>query len=198
MTSGNNKNNINRFNQMAHSYDCTVGLVTLNFHQVVLDLVAAQCGEAGPQSILDVGCGTGKLLAKAAACWPKAHITGVDPAPAMVDVARQRLPAATFYVGSAEALPLPDSAVDVVLSTISYHHWADQAAGIRDVGRVLKPGGRFFLADMVMPYPLSLVFRHFRLNDPQALPAYFNAAGLKIDLQCRSMLNILLVTVGLK
>ena len=183
---------------MARSYDRSVGLVTLNFHQLVLDLVAGQCGEDDPQSILDVGCGTGKLLSKAAARWPAAQLIGVDPAQGMVDVACQRLPGATFYVGSAESLPLPDSSVDVALSTISYHHWAGQATGIRDIARVLKPGGRFFLADMVVGRPLSLVFTHFKLHDPQVLPAYFNAAGLQIDLQCRAMLNILLVTVGLK
>ncbi len=193
-----NDDNINRFDRMAPSYDKTVGRITFNAYQPVLDLVANRYGGDGPPSVLDVGCGTGTLLSKIKSRWPDAQLTGVDPAQGMVDVARRRLPGAVFQVGSAEALPLPDQSIDVVLSTISFHHWSDQAAGIRDITRVLKPGGRFFLADMVIAPPLSFVFRHFRLHNPEVLPAYFSAAGLQIEYQHRYMLNILLVTVGVK
>jgi len=51
---------------------------------------------------------------------------------------------AHFFNGdSGEVLPLEDASVDLALSTISFHHWQDQAAGVREVARVLRPGGSF-------------------------------------------------------
>jgi ubiquinone/menaquinone biosynthesis C-methylase UbiE len=84
--------------------------------KTVLDLV--QNGDK-VASILDIGCGTGRLLRKAQERWPKARLFGVDPAEGMIEKARQLLPEARLYVGMAESLPLPDDSVDVVLSTSS-------------------------------------------------------------------------------
>jgi SAM-dependent methyltransferase len=95
-------------------------------HAAVLDLAATA---SPPAVVLDVGCGTGRLLRAAAARWPEAQLIGVDPAQGMVDVARELTPGATFHRGLAEALPLADASVDLVTSTLSFHHWRDQAAG---------------------------------------------------------------------
>jgi ubiquinone/menaquinone biosynthesis C-methylase UbiE len=71
---------------------------------------------------------------------------GIDPAPVMLRLARllTRRSARTvrYAEGSAEALPLPDSSVSVAWSIAAVHHWADLDAGLREVRRVLKPGGR--------------------------------------------------------
>jgi ubiquinone/menaquinone biosynthesis C-methylase UbiE len=74
-----------------------------------------------------------------------AMVTGVDPAPVMLRVARlltsQR--AKVRYVkGAAEAIPLPEASASVVWSIATVHHWSDIDAGLREVRRVLLPGGR--------------------------------------------------------
>jgi ubiquinone/menaquinone biosynthesis C-methylase UbiE len=73
-------------------------------------------------------------------------VVGIDPAPVMLRVARLLTPRSAHPVryteGSAEALPLPDSSVTVAWSIASVHHWDDVDAGLQEVRRVLKPGGR--------------------------------------------------------
>jgi ubiquinone/menaquinone biosynthesis C-methylase UbiE len=127
--------------------------------RTVLDLAQS---ETDPESILDVGCGTGRLLRKAKERWPKARLIGVDPAEGMMKNARQLIPSATFYVAMAESLPLPDASVDLVLSTASFHHWLNPRQGIAEIARVLHSNGRCMIADIVMPYGLSLIVRHFK------------------------------------
>jgi ubiquinone/menaquinone biosynthesis C-methylase UbiE len=104
-----------------------------------------------PRAVLDVGCGTGALLRELAERLPGAvELTGVDPAPAMIDAARAALRDRSnvqLEVAFAERLPFPDARFDLVVSTVSFHHWADQADGLGEVGRVLQPEGRFVLAD---------------------------------------------------
>lgn len=101
-----------------------------------------------PRRVLDVGCGTGYVLRQLAARLPRASaFLGVDAAPKMIDVARsassdQRL---NFVQGTAERLPADDSAYDLVISTTSFDHWTDQAAGIRECARALAPGGTLVL-----------------------------------------------------
>ena len=86
-----------------------------------------------PRRILDVGCGTGYLLGRLAARAPQAEVlAGIDAAPAMIEVARaaaadDRL---RFVVGTAERLPWPAATFDLVVSTTSFDHWADQRAGL--------------------------------------------------------------------
>jgi ubiquinone/menaquinone biosynthesis C-methylase UbiE len=101
-----------------------------------------------PEAVLDVGCGTGALLGQIGERFPQARLAGIDAAPGMAAVARRRLPAAEIRDGVAESLPWPDGAFDLAVTTLSFHHWRDQAQGIREVARVLGPGGTFLLADI--------------------------------------------------
>ena len=104
-----------------------------------------------PQRILDVGCGTGYLLRQLDARCPGAvELTGVDPARAMIAAARA---AATgerlrWLEGTAEGLPFPAGSFDLVVSTTSFDHWADQRAGLGECARVLAPGGWLVLTDL--------------------------------------------------
>ena len=94
---------------------------------------------------LDLGCGLGAAVERAATTG--ADVAGIDPSPAMVDQARRRVPRATFAIGSAEDIPFPDDAFTVVIAVATYHHWAEPAAGLAEVRRVLAPGGRFLLVE---------------------------------------------------
>jgi ubiquinone/menaquinone biosynthesis C-methylase UbiE len=100
----------------------------------------------------------------------------------------------------AEALPLPDTSVDLAFSTLSFHHWANQAKGISEVARVLRPQGKFLLADIVIPRWLSLFVRHFRYNSPANIHEMFTQAGLTVELQQQPWRwsRVLLIMAGRK
>ncbi len=165
-------------------------------HRAVLTLAARLVHQ--PESVLDVGCGTGKLLRQAGAYWPQARLIGVDPADGMVAMAQRHLPNATFLKGTAEALALPDASVDLALSTISFHHWHDQAAGIREVARVLRPGGYFLLVDMSFPGWLLRAMRLRRVHSRAGLQGLVQQAGLRVQTQRKVAWPGVLVTAGNK
>jgi len=89
-----------------------------------------------------------------AAQWnsgPQTECLGVDPTTAMIEAARALAPRGLhFEVAPAEWLPFDAGYFDLVFSTLSFHHWADRPGGLREVARVLRPGGVFVLADFVL------------------------------------------------
>jgi ubiquinone/menaquinone biosynthesis C-methylase UbiE len=128
--------------------------------RTVLEL--AQETVANPSAILDVGCGTGRLLRIAASRFPRANLVGIDAAAEMVKQAQASIPDASkirFQQAVAENLPFQDHQFDLVFSTLTFHHWRDQAKGISEVGRVLAPGGRWLLADVMPTGLLKALFR---------------------------------------
>lgn len=119
-----------------------------------LDALAAE--GIVPRAVLDIGCGTGRLLAQVAERWPAAYGVGVDPSAAMLREAwrtHAAHPGRALVRGDAAALPLRPGCMDAVVSTISFHHWRGQAVALQAVARVLRPGGLFVLADIDPPWP---------------------------------------------
>lgn len=119
-------------------------------HRGLLARAAIGAGER----VLDVGCGPGRLtLAAAQAAGPSGETLGIDLSTEMIALATQRAgraaSAARFQVASIEALPAPDAHFDVVLACLMLHHLPLelQQRGLAEVLRVLKPGGRFVVAD---------------------------------------------------
>lgn len=111
----------------------------------------AMTARSAPARVLDVGCGTGLLLRLMAGRLPDAEqFVGVDPAEAMIAVARERAsdPRLRFTPGVAEALPYRDASFDLVVSTTSFDHWRDQQAGLTECARVVRTGGRLVLTDL--------------------------------------------------
>jgi len=101
-------------------------------------------GLARGQRVLDVGCGTGTLLAAGAAAG--AEVVGIDISPAMADGARRRVPAATLVVGDAQTAKLldeaPGSPFDRVVSRFGVMFFADPAAAFANIRQATAPGAR--------------------------------------------------------
>ena len=165
-----------------------------NVHRGILNFIDSQ---SDITRILDVGCGTGRLLRKIHERYPSAQFIGVDPAEGMIEKARQFMTDATFFVGQAESLPLPEASVDLALSTFSFHHWENQVQGVREIRRVLRPGGRFLLAD-VGGSILRRIFHHGQIRSPSEIRSIFEQAGLEVRTQRRMMLGHVLVTLGIR
>ncbi len=158
---------VDRFDRWAPTYDRhhLQGLVFEPMQRTLLDLAAAQV--ANPTAILDVGCGTGRLLRSAHVRFPRTALEGVDAAPGMVRQAEALTPTGSgtrFRQATAEALPFPDGTFDLVFSTMTFHHWNDQHMGIAEIRRVLAPGGQWLLADFMPTGVMRLVRRFLRMH----------------------------------
>ena len=177
---------VERFNRWAATYD-RHRLQRWIFEPVQAVLLEAAASEVpNPGAILDVGCGTGRLLRAAEERFPDARLEGVDAAIEMVKHAQAVLPAGsriTFQQAAAEKLPFPDAQFDLVFSTMTFHHWADQRAGINEVARVLAPGGRWMLADFIASGVMRYVRRLFRLRrfpERREMDPMLDGAGLRV------------------
>jgi ubiquinone/menaquinone biosynthesis C-methylase UbiE len=136
------------------------------------------------------------LLRKIRERWPNTRLIGVDAAAGMIDKARQLMPYATFYVSKAESLPLPDDSVDLAFSTASFHHWQDKEKALREIKRILRLGGRFYLGDIWPPFGLSRFTSQFQSTNPARIREIFANAGLHVKDQRRRLRLWLIMTVG--
>ena len=151
----------------AWRYDLLLWLISLGresaFRQKQIDLAGIAPGE----TVLDVGCGTGTLaIAAKRRVGDSGRVYGIDASPEMIARARKKASKAglelKFEAAAIEALPFPDATFDVVLSTVMLHHLPDQARqqGLREIRRILKPGGRLFAVD----FGGSVSERHSRVG----------------------------------
>jgi ubiquinone/menaquinone biosynthesis C-methylase UbiE len=123
------------------------------YRRVVADVAGA--GLPRGARVLDVGTGPGSLPLLIADHSPHLSVFGVDLSVEMIDRAKAAADAratpgaspVSFQIADVAHLPFDDQSVDLVVSTISMHHWADLAAGLGEVVRVLRPGARAWLYD---------------------------------------------------
>jgi len=189
---------VKRFDRWAATYDQSVlqRLYFLPVHSKMLDLLVREGSKDAPSCIIDVGCGTGRLLRDASARWPEAQLLGVDPAEKMVAEATRLNPNAIFRLASAESLPFPDQTADIVLSSLSFHHWANQKKGLQEIVRVLRPGGFFCLADHNVILLAKLIGE--RVKSREQIRALMISAGLSVRQQQRLGMRFVLITLAQK
>lgn len=104
-----------------------------------------------PWRVLDLGCGTGSYIRRQADLTHNQHIEwhGVDPNENMLNFAKSKVPFAKLKNARAENLPFADDFFDYVTSRFSFHHFNDGHAALREIRRVVKPGGFFKLVNLV-------------------------------------------------
>jgi ubiquinone/menaquinone biosynthesis C-methylase UbiE len=144
------------FIQRAHfshgeTYDHYTARLFAGIHKTVVQDVAEAA--ARDATVLDAGCGSGRLAVQLARRRPDLQVRGVDLESGMVEVAARRAEQENlasrvlFTVADVADLPLPDDSVDLIVSTASLHHWADPGAVVASLDRVLRPDGQMWLYD---------------------------------------------------
>jgi SAM-dependent methyltransferase len=141
------------------------------------------------ETVLDLGSGAGlDAFLAAQRVGPSGKVIGVDMTPEMLAKARANaetfrkrtgLANVEFLEGQIEAIPLQDASVDVVLSNCVLNLSPDQAQVWKEIARVLRPGGRVSISDMVLLRPLPEAVR----QDVEALVGCIAGAALKSDLE---------------
>jgi len=118
--------------------------------------VAAEVAESGLPAggnVLDIGCGPGLFLREIAERRPDLRLTGIDLSPSMIEVARRVLAESVAKTsvrldnGDAGAMPYADASFDLIVSTISMHHWQEPERVVAEAFRVLGPGGGLWVYD---------------------------------------------------
>jgi SAM-dependent methyltransferase len=121
--------------------------------------------------VLDVGCGPGVLTGPLLARCGYGAVAAADPSPPFVAAVRERFPGVDVREAPAEHLPYGDAAFDASLAQLVVHFMADPVAGLREMGRVTRPGGLVAASvwDCAGPTgPLSVFWDAVRENDPSA------------------------------
>ncbi len=149
--------------------------------------------------VVDVGCGTGNLLPFISASGARMDAyAGVDLSPAMLRVAlgkaRDVEARTAFVAGDAGRLPLRDASFDTAVSSSVLHYWDDAHAGLAEIRRVLRPGGRLLLVDWLRdPLPMRLLnawmcttgVRYRRMYSRAELVDALAAAGFRVQAEAR-------------
>lgn len=101
-------------------------------------------------AVLDIGCGNGDLLAKLSDDFDF-YGTGLDSSEEVIELAKEKHPAFNFFTGSAEQLPFPDNAFDVMICSTSFHHFSDTSRFLQEAKRVLRPEGSLAIGEIRIP-----------------------------------------------
>ena len=158
-----------------------IGLAMSVKGRAVARLAADLAAVSGADRVVDVGCGPGTAVR--AAARRGARVTGVDPAPVMLRLARtltRDRRAIVWAEGSAEDLRQPDGSATVLWTISTNNHWADVTAGLDEAQRVLAPGGRLLAIERrVRPDATGLASHGWTDQQAESFVAQCTAAGFE-------------------
>ena len=160
-------------------------------------LLVGRRGALSGQYVLEIGCGRGVGM-QSLLRLDATHVVGFDVDPRMVALAQKRVARygrrAHVYVGDAEAIDMPDGTFEAVVEYGVFHHVHDWQQALREVARVLRPGGIFYFEDFLKGFvsaPLiRVLFGHGHVTEftAQEFRAGLEAAGLQVR-RWRSMVG---------
>jgi demethylmenaquinone methyltransferase/2-methoxy-6-polyprenyl-1,4-benzoquinol methylase len=145
------------FNRIAGIYDPGNHLLSLGLDFGWRDRLAAELKKYSPVTVLDLACGTGDLALAIKKQIPGAIITGIDLAPAMLEIFERKLKrldlGGSISVSPAdiELMPFPDQSFDAASVAFGVRNLEDRAKGLKEILRVLKPGGVFAALEFSLP-----------------------------------------------
>lgn len=153
------------FERSASSYDLRWAHYNLASHQATVRHLNLK----GTETVLDLGCGTGELERHTLCRWPDARVIGVDLCSNMVAAARGKFSpklSVRFVCGNGQEIPIRSESIDLVVSCSAYHFIPDRRGALRELSRVLVPGGRLVLTDWCGDYVMC-----------RAMDAWLTATG---------------------
>ncbi len=148
------------FNGIAGIYDRMNRLLSLGLDRRWRRL-AAEGVSVSPARVLDVACGTGDFAQELARRFGSAEVLGVDLSPAMLEIARRKVdsPRASFAEGDAMCLAgIPDRSFGLCSCAFGFRNFADRRRALREIARVLEPGGELLVLEFFRPRSPSLWF----------------------------------------
>jgi ubiquinone/menaquinone biosynthesis C-methylase UbiE len=172
------------FEKAAAKYDKRVGKISGRFYSLLLAQVELFTGA----NVLDVGCGTGAVLRRMAdVCEINGY--GIDAEENMIREAKVKCPDMNIQISRCEDTPFGSQYFDVITACMAYHHFADREGFAKEAARLLKPGGRLYIADPRLPFIIRKILNGlFRLinvaghfDNPQELYRHFGKYGFYPD-----------------
>lgn len=187
------------FDRWAPSYDF---ILTTVFYQAVHKRLLEYVDLPANGQILDLGCGTGRLLERIVEEFPNTHATGLDLSPEMLNQAKKRNKypeKISFVQGNVEAMPFAENSFDAIFNTISFLHYPNPEIVLAEIKRVLKPGGRYYLADYTdrwatEPKLIKMAAGGIRVYSPGVREQLAQTVGLQL-VKHQYLLGPILLTV---
>ncbi|MBQ9869251.1 MAG: class I SAM-dependent methyltransferase [Ruminococcus sp.] len=142
-----------RFDKKAEKYDDSYeGKLSEKFYTLVIENVELTDG----MEVLEMGCGTGTILHRLSQrCSISGH--GIDVEEKMLEQARKKCPDMEILNCSCDDTPFEDGRFDVIVACMAYHHFPDKDGFSKECARLLKQGGRLYIADPKLPLPIRKV-----------------------------------------
>lgn len=145
------------FAGIARRYDLTNRILSFGMEGLWRRRLVHLVKERSPRDVADLATGSGVIAFALKAALPRAHVSGYDFCQPMLDVAQskqaalpesERIP---FAIGDCLALPLPDASLDALTIGYGVRNFEDRAKGLRELRRVLRPGGAAFILEFTQP-----------------------------------------------
>jgi demethylmenaquinone methyltransferase / 2-methoxy-6-polyprenyl-1,4-benzoquinol methylase len=165
------------FDNIAHTYDRLNHLMSCNIDKLWRRKAMSQLAPFAPQTLLDVATGTGDLAILAAKKLKPKSIVGADISEEMMEIGRQKVKQQgldgiiSFRKEDCMALSFADNSFDVVMAAFGIRNFPDLDKGLKEMFRVLKPGGKLCIIELTTP--VAFPFKQaFSVYSHTVLPAY--------------------------
>ena len=174
------------FDEMADNYAATDGLYYTPLPKFACDEAAALLAGEKFGAMLDVGCGSGRLLSVLAAAHPDASLVGLDISPKMLAHAREKTagcPRVSFVEGGAGSLPFSDGSFGAVACIMSFHHYPYPERAVEEAFRVLGEGGLYILSDVDGSGGGKPGEEEYKLHTADEAEMLLRGAGFRIEVK---------------